>query len=208
MGIIHKAPLQDNSTFPLKVKLRRRALKQLAEEPVVIETHAGFGRLYSRCYKHVVRGVAFEIKAERTGALALQRPTWAIYEGDCIPALAAGIGSHLTANFIDIDPYGEPWPTIDALFSSKRTWPQRLVVVVNDGLRHKVRIGAGWKVKSLRAAIERHGNAHANDHYLEICRELMAEKAGQAGYELVRWSGYHCGRMQMMTHYAAVFERR
>lgn len=195
---------KDNSTGRQKIQLRRNLLREIVN-PVVMETHAGSGYLYMHCYSHIPRGVAFEVDPEKTDTLAVQRPTWAIYECRCEPALRAGIGSHLPVNFFDLDPYGEPWPVLDALFASERPWPVKIGIVVNDGLRQKLKIGA-WNVRSMTAMVTRYGN-RLSDIYLDVCRELLSEKAAQRGYRLVRWAGYYCGHAQQMTHYAAVLEK-
>ena len=197
---------KDNSTFVLKSSLRIKALREL-EAPVVMETHAGFGKLYDRCYSHLVEGVAFETNPEKTAKLARQRPSWAVYESDCLMALRAGVGSHLPVNFLDLDPYGEPWPVLDAFLETRRS-PDKLVVVVNDGLRQSLKMNGGWHVKSLQAVVERVGNVGLYERYLEIAQDLVKEKAGKVGYSLVRWTGYYTGHAGQMTHYAAVLERR
>jgi hypothetical protein len=196
---------QDNSTYALKSALRIKALREL-ENPVVMETHGGYGKLFDRCYSHIREGVVFETKPEKTAVLARQRPTWAVYEADCLTALRAGAGAHLPVNFLDLDPYGEPWPVLDAFLETRKS-PDKLVIVVNDGLRQMVRLKAGWHVKSLQGIVERLGNDVLFDQYLEICQDLIKEKAGKVGYRLMRWTGYYTGEMKQMTHYAAVLER-
>jgi hypothetical protein len=37
----------------------------------------------------------------------------------------------------------------------------------------------------------RRGNAGLYRDYLQVCRELVTENAGKAGYRLLRWTGYH-----------------
>lgn len=170
-----------------------------------METHAGAGHLFMSCYQHITHGVAFEMDPDKTAILARQRPTWAVYECDCVPALRAGVGGHLPVNFFDLDPYGEPWPALDALFESARPWPARIGVVVTDGLPPKIRIGA-WNVSSMAGMVARYGNKLA-DVYLDVCRELLSEKAAQRNYRLVRWAGYYCGSAKRMAHYAAVLEK-
>lgn len=194
---------KDNSTLARKVALRLNLLKEIAE-PVVMETHGGAGRIFWRCYGDVPRGVVFEKDPEKTAILARQRPTWSVYECDCVSAIQVGVGSHLPVNFVDIDPYGEPWPVIDALFASERPWPAKLGIVVNDGLRQKLKIGA-WDVASMAAMVQKCGNALYED-YLAVCQELLSGKAAQRDYRLTRWAGYYCGHAQQMTHYAAVLE--
>jgi hypothetical protein len=95
---------------------------------------------------------------------------------------------------------------IDALFGSDRQWPTVLGLVVNDGLRQKLKIGV-WNVASMGEAVRRRGNKAVYENYLDVCRELVAEKAGQRDYTLTRWAGYYCGHAQQMTHYAALLVR-
>jgi hypothetical protein len=197
---------RDNSTLSLKASLRIKALREL-ERPVVMETHGGYGKLYARCYSHLGVGVVFEKRPEKAAKLAQQRPGWAVYEADCTMALSGGVGAHLPVNFLDLDPYGEPWPVLDAFLESKRTLPERLVVVVNDGLRQKCKLNGGWTVRSLQPIVDRIGNGALYEKYLEVCRDLVKEKAARAGYTLRRWTGYYCGFADQMTHYAAVLER-
>lgn len=176
------------------------------EHPVILETHGGLGKLYSRCYSSIPDGVVFEKNSDKSSVLARQRPTWAVYEADCISAMAAGVGGHLPVNFVDFDPYGEPWPAMDAFFEGLKPTVPRLVLVVNDGLRQKLKLTGGWDVESMGPVVERIGN-HCHEGYLEICKELVKEKAAKAGYALRRWTGYYCGFREQMTHYAAVLER-
>jgi len=201
------AQRQDNSTLSRKVNLRLKALGELGAPPVVMETHGGYGHIWQRCYREIPRGVVLEIRAERAEILARQRPTWAVYQGDSVKALACGVGAHFKVNFLDCDPYGQPWPVITAFFSSKRPFPKRLALVVNDGLRSNLVLGAAWSVASLSDVVRRFGNGRIYRDYLEICRILVAEKAALAGYQIKRWAGYYCGDRQHQTHYAAILER-
>ena len=197
---------KDNSTFLLKVSLRHNVLKEI-ENPIVMETHGGYGHIGARCYFGLPEGVVFEKDAAKSAALAQQRPAWAVYECDCIAAIHAGVGAHLPVNFLDLDPYGEPWPVLDAFFGSERRFPRRLAIAVNDGLRLKLKTGTAWATHSLQEAVQRFGNAAIYPRYLDVCRWLLAKKAGQRGYSLTRWAGYYCGHAEQMTHYAAVLER-
>lgn len=186
--------------------MRSRALLEL-EKPVVLETHGGFGKLYARCYSSVADGVVFESNPVKAARLGLQRPEWAVYEADCEEAMRAGVGGHLPVNFVDLDPYGQPWPALDAFFEGLKPQVPRLVLVVNDGLRQKMKSNSGWTVRGLESVIDRFGNAALYPRYLEVCKELVKEKAAKAGYVLRRWTGYYCGFRDQMTHYAAVFTR-
>lgn len=198
---------KDNSTFHRKAALRSRALMLLQGPPVILETHAGRGRLFDRCYRHADAGVAIEFDESKATSLALQRPTWAVYQCDAERGLAAGLGSHLTFNFLDVDPYGQPWPTFEGYFGSQRTFADELVVVVNDGLRHKLRSTGGWEVASLRDYVRVHGHTEIYKNYLDVARELLTTIAGRAGYTMTMWGGYYCGAFASMTHYCAKLER-
>ena len=172
-----------------------------------METHGGYGKIFLKCYSHLPVGVVFEKLSEKTAVLAQQRPGWSVYEADCETAIAAGVGAHLPVNFLDLDPYGEPWPILDAFLTSERPKPERLVVVVNDGLRQKCKMNGAWTVRSMQTAVDRLGNAVLYERYLDVCRDLVKEKAAKVGYALRRWTGYYCGFANQMTHYAALLER-
>lgn len=197
---------KDNSTLLLKASLRNNLLK-LIDSPVVMETHGGYGSIYSRCYSGVDSGIVFEKNPEKTSVLAMQRPTWAVYECDCEGALLDGVGSHLPVNFVDFDPYGEPWPIVDAFLNSERPFPAMLAIVVNDGLRQNLKMNGGWNVESMRDVAAKYGNQALYANYLEICKEILKIKTSHLGYKMTRWAGYYCGYLDQMTHYAAIFER-
>ena len=197
---------KDNSTLSLKVSLRRNLLKEI-ESPIIMETHGGYGHIGAQCYFGAPAGVVFEKDARKADALAKQRPTWAVYECDCIAAIRAGVGAHLLVNFLDLDPYGEPWPVLDAFFCSERRFPRCLAIAVNDGLRLRLKTGTAWATHSLSEAVQQFGNAAIYPCYLDVCRWMLAKKASQRGYSLTRWAGYYCGHAEQMTHFAAVLER-
>lgn len=196
----------DNSTFALKRALRREVLREIKAPPVILETHGGRGALWLACYQHITQGVVFEKDPGKADVLAMQRPTWAVYEGDCIAALAGGAGAHLTVNLLDVDPYGSAWGAIDAFMSSERPRAETLYIVVNDGARHKIRLGGAWAIHDLAEAVTKFGN-DIWDNYLEVCEWYMSQKAGKAGYGVAHFGGYHCGTGQQMTHYRATLIR-
>lgn len=196
---------KDNSTGIYKISLRKNLLKEM-ENPVVCETHGGEGIIYRHCYTGCETGVVIEKLPEKTAILAKQRPHWFVYEADCTAAIEAGCGGSLQINFIDIDPYGEPWPIINSVFN-KMKLPDKIAIAVNDGLRQTLKMNGGWSVKSLESIIERHGNAGAYESYLDICRELLEDVSGPLGYKITKWSGYYCGHANQMTHYGAVLCR-
>ena len=167
----------------------------------------GEGKLFNACYSHIERGVVFEKSWQKAELLARQRPTWAVYASDCIAALQLGAGRHLPVNLLDVDPYGDPWPVIDAFLTSERPRPENLYIVVNDGLRQNIRLGTAWTVETLKPIVRRYGN-NLYDKYLDVCFALMGEKAAQAGYSLRSFDGYYCGFQEQITHYYAVLHRR
>ncbi len=199
---------KDNTTLGRKVALRISLLKRLGVEPVILESHGGLGRVWERVYPHVSRGAVFELDQAKAEHLCRQRPTWSVYQGKAETAIEDGAGAHLAVNLVDVDPYGEPWPVLDAFFASERPRPAVLGIAVNDGLRQKLRLQGGWSVRSLRQAVEKWGNAQMFERYLEVCRWKLEQLAARQDYRLTHWTAYHCGHDDDMTHYAAVLERR
>src|SRR5262245_48471664 len=114
----------------MKVADRLRVLDRLDAEPVVCETHGGFGRLFTRVYFHVRQGIVFEQDPRKAAKLGLQRPTWRVYETEAQGALAAGVGKDLAVNLLDLDPYGSPWGFL-AAFLQSRPLERALWIVVN-----------------------------------------------------------------------------
>lgn len=200
------AQKRDNSTFPQKVALRQEALRLLYASPVIMETHGGVGKLFDAVYAHVEQGVVFEKDADKTAVLGKQRPSWAVYEADCVTALQEGVGSHLAVNFLDIDPYGSCWDVIDAFFMSDRQFANRMIVVVNDGLRQSLALGKAWAIKQMQPMVNKYGN-DLHPVYLDICRELITEKVSSVGYSLDRFHGYFCGYSRANTHFTAILSK-
>jgi hypothetical protein len=199
----------DNSTYTQKVALRREAIERFDDDvkPVVMETHGGAGKLYDAVYAGFKQGVVFEKDPEKAGILAIQRPTWAVYECDSTAALSEGVGSHLCIDLLDVDPWGDSWPTIKAFFSSARPFAERMVVVVNCGLRQKLRINGAWLTGSMRSMVEKYGN-DLHPVYLDlVCPELLSEYAGRVGYFLDDFLGYYCGASLQITHFLAVLQK-
>lgn len=147
--------------------------------------------------------MAFERDARKVEYLARQRPQWSVYRANCEHALAAGAGAHLTVNLLDVDPYGDPWPVIDAFLMSDRPRPTNLVIAVNDGLRQSLAMKRAWNIGSLKPMVQLFGNDLYHD-YIDVCREMMTLKATQSGYSLSRFVGYYAGEREQMTHYLAV----
>lgn len=177
-------------------------MEAAGQGPVILETHGGVGRIGDACYGEVLAGCVFEKDPAKSGILARKRPTWAVYECDCETAIRGGVGDYLEVTLLDVDPHGDPWPVIEAFFASDRPRATVLRVAVNDGLRQKVKMGGAWSAGTLEQMVQRYGN-QLFSRYVEVCCELMKEKAALAGYRLDGWRGYYCGHAKQMTHYAA-----
>lgn len=196
---------KDNSTFDHKIALRRRALKHATGMPIVLETHGGNGRIGERCYDGCM-GVVIEKDPEKAGHLAMARPTWRVYQGDSTKALAAGLANDVAFSFIDVDPYGSPFPVLRAIFENPRELADQIQLVVNDGLRQKVKLGGAWVVDDLHHVVDIFGN-DIYPRYLEAARIVVGEIVEVAGYSVAGWAGYYTGHHGDMTHYWARLTR-
>jgi hypothetical protein len=199
-----------NATFTEKAALRRKALTLLADrgirQPAVLEAYGGEGKLWAKVYPHLRRGVVFEQDIQRARLLARQRPTWSVYEGDCVPAIAEGAGKHLKIDLLDADPFGSPHEAIEAFLGSERPHADVLGIVVNDGLRLNIRHGVAFRTGVLKPIVERYGNS-LFDQYPDVCQVMMHERAQRYGYRMTEWICYLAGRQSDLTHYLAIFER-
>jgi hypothetical protein len=193
---------KDNSTLRYKVMVRQELLDR---KHCIMETHGGAGAIYHRCYRHIDNGVVFEKQDNKVNILAKQRPTWRVYQADCISSIRAGISNDMPITLIDIDPYGSCWETIAAFFESKRGFAPTMGIAVNDGLRQKLRIGA-WNVSIMGNMVQKYGNK-IHGKYLEICRELLDNYSAIAGYSVDHFAGYYTGHAQQMTHFLAVLKQ-
>jgi hypothetical protein len=182
---------KDNSTLRQKAKLRKLALDDLrggGATPVVLESHGGRGRLFTECYEGVAAGVVFEKDPGKIEILARQRPTWSVYEGDCLAAIDAGAGGHLRFNVIDLDPYGMPFEVMAAVFHPNRPLADVVELVVNDGTRQKVGLGGAWNVKCLADIVRDFGN-NLHAVYLEAAKEKTRRLVKAAGFKIAAWRG-------------------
>lgn len=200
---------KDNSTGDRKIGLRINALMAsgLADVPV-LETHGGEGRIWRSCWSGLP-GVVFEKDPRKVDILTQQRPTWAVYQGDCIKALRAGVASWVPFGILDLDPYGSPWEVCEAFFLTERELAGRMLVTVNDGLKQKLQINGGWDIKcdTVQWAVRRFGANAMYPRYLEIAQQMLAHVSSPAGYKVTAWTGYYTGAGRNMTHYAAILER-
>ncbi len=198
---------KDNSTGHAKIRLRRAVLHAAPPAPIVLETHGGFGRIFERTWFKASTGVVMEKVEEKAEALAVQRPTWRVYQADSLKLIQAGIARDLAFDIVDLDPYGSPVEYLDALAASDRIWPDRWQLVVNDGLRKRLRLGVAWSTPRMRPYVLRHGN-NLYPVYLKLAREIVEEFAEKIGFEVVGWHCYATGELGDMTHYWAKLARR
>lgn len=196
---------KDNGSRGVKAYVRHELMRVLPPS-AVLETCGGSGGMYNDCYRGLP-GVVIEKNTRKAEALAEQRPTWAVYEGDAEKIVAAGAGFHLHISFVDIDPYGDPWPLVDAVFSRAKDLPDTWGLVVNDGLKRFLMLGRAWKLERFRKYVEEHGNKNIPGMYPQICREMIEQKAHACGAGLSWWLCRSGGHGRQMTHYAAVISR-
>lgn len=202
------ATKKDKTMLPRKVTLRLSLRKHLQQAPIVLETRGGAGEIRRRVYADVVRGAVLDSDIGNCEGLARARPGWAVYETKHPDvAIAEGLAGELPVNLLDVDAVGEPWPVLEAFFSSERVRVNELAIAVTDGLRQKIRLTGGWQVHSMRRAVEIWGNQGVNDNYLDVCRWKLEQLAARQRYQLNGWTGYHCGANDDFTHYAAVLTR-
>lgn len=198
---------KDNSTGEQKTRLRRSILATFKDRaPVVLETHGGFGRVYEKTWYRADRGVVIEKDAIKCEHLAMQRPTWAVYQGDCIEAIGAGLAQRTAFDIIDVDPYGAPFDIFDALCRPTRRFPDLWHLVVNDGMRQGAQRGVSWQVDALKPIVARRGN-NIFRVYKEVAREIVEMYLARIGFKVTGWYAYYTGHADLMTHYWARCER-
>lgn len=203
------ARTSDNRSGREKAVLRRQIVALMDDVPTICETHGGKGMLYGLVYKSIdgVTGFVFEKEWEKAKVLAVQRPHWAVYSEDCVRCLKGGVGAHLTVNLLDVDPYGDPWPAVDAFFASERPRAKALWVVITDNLLDMCRDGRAWDTPSLKGIVADYGNDLMPIYADVVGRELIQRKAAQAGYNLDRYVGIRSGHSKRTALLAAQLVR-
>ena len=196
---------KDNSTLSHKLKLRKKALLKI-DDPVILETHSGYGVLFDRCYRDVKKGVAFDLDREKITWVAKQRPEWMVYQADSLYCIKNNIDTGLKFNFIDIDPYGSSLEYVIEFLKSSIERDDHFIIVANDGLRAKLKISA-WEVKILKKAILKFGSNSIYKSYLGIVNWMINEFCIETNHELSRFGGYYCGKNNNMTHYIAEIKK-
>ena len=201
---------KDNPTINHKVALRRRALDLLRDDgitdPAILECYGGNGEVWKKVYSTLRRGVVFDVDPNKAFRLAKQRPSWSVFEGDCVAAIEQGIGDHLAFDLIDIDPYGSHFPALRAFLTSKRPRKDRFVTVINDGQRQAVQINLSWKIPALKSQVAKHGN-NLYPIYREVCEDVWREWADELGYAIPTLYSFYAGDKHNMTMLLGVWEK-
>jgi hypothetical protein len=197
---------KDNGSKFIKQAMRSKLLEKI-DSPRILEAYGGKGELGKALYLQYP-GVVFERDSLKTQYLAEQRPNWAVYEGDCVKAMAAGIGFHFRPNFLDFDPYGSPWPAIRAAFAQGDKLDARVGVVVNDGLRRFAMLGRAWKSVDLAEYAKKLGNQGVHKQWVSVVRDIFDRVVWEAGFSVREWAIRSAGVGGQMTHYAAIIERK
>ena len=194
---------KDNKTLLEKTHLRKEMLAKLQTEPCVLETHGGTGELFLRCYADVREGAVFETDPVKAVTLLKQRPSWSVYESDCIWSLSNGVASHLAVNFVDFDPYGAAWEVIQVFFESERPRTDQLIIVVHDGVRGTLKRYGGARIKFFSRVVDQIGETELYQNYLSVCEQLLFEIVQSAGYEVAGFGGFYSKQDKDQTHFFA-----
>lgn len=197
---------KDNGGKFIKLAMRQALLRKI-DQPRILETNGGKGELGKTLYLDYP-GAVFEKDKNKTPYLVEQRPHWAVYECDCVKAMQEGVGFHHRPNFIDLDPYGNPWPIMKVISSNADKLDNIIGVVVNDGLRKFASLGCAWKSEDLKDYVQRYGNAWINKNWEIMIRDKLEKLWAIAGYEIQEWTIRPSGFNGLMTQYAAVLKRK
>lgn len=201
---------KDNKTLTEKVHLRKLLIQRFGAS-AVLETHGGNGGIFLRCYRNIPRGVVFETDSKKAEALLRQRTHWQIVQHDCVEALCFGIGSHLTIDFLDADPYGAAWSTLSAFFASKRPFAEEMTLVAHDGNTRILR----WKglKKNRRDAelfsefVETYGETQLWKHYTDILPKLIEKVIAPAGYDINDFGAFASKNDKYQLHFWARLQK-
>ena len=203
------AKKRDNSALEAKIALRRQAIAA-AESPVVLETHAGEGLIFLQCYTGVTKGWALEKDKDLLDRMTQQRERWFCYQCESEKILADAPRA-FDANFIDVDPHGSPWPVLEALFNPHRFTAPTLHLVVHDGSRRFLAIGASgssdqrWRVGLLAELAAEYGD-DLRANYSDLALVAISKLAKPCGYTVRKWTAFYTGHDSHSTHYWATLK--
>lgn len=169
--------------------------------------------MFMHCYANCQQpGWVVEKDSGKAAQLTYQRPDWWVIEGESEKLLKACPTAFAGANFVDIDPWGNPWEHLQALLTPERRLADRLQLVVHDGSRRFLSFSKNggndqrWKQGFFLELTLKYGN-NLRDDYLDICQVTVAELARFCGYRLTGWAGEYTGKDSHSTHYWATLLR-
>lgn len=198
---------RDNNDLEFKIKLRKSFLKSISDAPVILEIYGGSGRIFNRVYSKYEHGVVLEKNPEKVEFLCKQRPSWAVYECDSVKALSDGFYVWKNFNFIDCDPYSNPYLSLEAFFHGRKMLPENLAIVVTDGMPLAIQLrGGGWRVKIPQELVQKFGN-NLNNNYIEVVRYYWNQKAAELGYTVSRFEAKMGGTRKHMCYYGVALSR-
>lgn len=178
------------------------AIRRLAEAAAppgpVLETHGGTGWLASTVYAGRT-GIGIELNQRKAAARARILPAWWSIVGDSASVLRSGALRWFAPAIIDVDPYGDPWPALEAAAAGVSV-PPAVVLAVTDGLPRALQI-RDYRVPSLRADIAAHGLDYVREYYEEICRRRIQRLF--PAYTIDRWVYAESGKGRGLALYAA-----
>lgn len=188
-----------------KVSLRLN-LRQHIPQPYIIELYGGKGLMYTHCWNDT-QGVVFEKDPKLIDTLATVRPSWRVYQGDTVKALQAGVCSSVIPQHVilDCDPFGSPWPAIEAYIRALIVPPIVLGLAVTDGAIQKVQLTGGWDVDGWSPHVLKYGN-DIYDRYLFFSKMRLEALLKPQGYTLISWHGVY-GDRKHVAYYAAIFSQ-
>lgn len=201
----------DNSALEQKASLRLQALADAPFTPIALETMGGEGMIYLRCYTGIQKGWVFEKNPDLLIPLTEQRPTWWAYQGEA-ERILGDCPDGFNANFIDIDPHGSPWPTLEALFHPRRFTHPEIYLVVHDGSRRFLSVGGSgsndqrWRHGILAELAADYGD-DLRTRYSDIAQVAIAKLAKPCGYTIKKWLSFYTGHDKNSTHYWATLHR-
>tara|TARA_Y100000310_G_scaffold321114_1_gene378344 strand:- start:119 stop:724 length:606 start_codon:yes stop_codon:yes gene_type:complete len=194
---------KDNSQWKNKITLRRHILTRLPVRSV-LEVFAGNGVMNRRCYSDIDYGVALDKDTKKCKQFARIRPSWAVYEVDAVQALAGGMADAGAFDLIDFDAWGDPWRAIYAYADNCATAPDRLGIVVTDGLRRKLNYASAFP-RHMEPEVQKYGGRNVSYQYRTIVLERLDDIGRRLGMSVEQ--SWVQSSTADMTLYAAVFTK-
>lgn len=173
---------KDNTETHHKLAVRRRAAETLGEGDFILEAFAGSGEMYSALW-HRWAGFTMDKDLAKVTRAAKQRKRWGCYQGDTLRALEAGWLENIEFKLVDFDPYGEPWPALQAYFAGHLAFHSPWVAVCTDGYWSQRNLAS--KSRCLFGYGGGRFSGMSDRAYIEICHDFVRSLASRYGQELV-----------------------